>query len=185
MRPEKFISVVVHPLLVLPLAAGFYLYGAGLDVVQIVYWLGIWIGLSLVPTTIYVWFGGDMQGLNIRQKEMRGPAFAVGLFTALLSVLTMWYLSAPLILVESGVIVLGVITVFAVANYFDRVSIHTGSISFAATVVSTLSVFTGLLMAVAVIGVGWSRVKLEAHTFIQVLIGGFLGVLSGIVFVLI
>lgn len=74
-------------------------------------------------------------------------------------------------------------TVFAGANYFSKVSIHTGATTASGTLLLTESLIgLGLLLLSPV--VAWSRVKMKRHSSEEVLMGGLLGitcVLAGVV----
>lgn len=53
MEPEIF-SRILHPVLVAPVTGLLYLHFTGISVVETVYWIGIWMMTSMVPTIAYV-----------------------------------------------------------------------------------------------------------------------------------
>lgn len=183
MTPEEILSRVLHPLLVLPVSAVIFLSFSGLGLWDAIYWTGFWIVLSLLPTSLVIWFTGERK-LNIVQREKRKTSFLTGLVSMTGALLLIDSLSAPSLVVEVGTVGVLAVTVFGLANFFSKVSIHTGAITCLAAVYTVLSpgVAGALILSSAL--VGWSRVELDCHTPVQVAQGGVLGFLCGTVFLL-
>lgn len=182
MKSEEIISRILHPLMVLPVFTLIFL-STYMGLADSVYWLSIWILLALIPTATVTWFGGEEKGFDIVSRKERKTAFLTGLASLVLSLVIFNSVSAPEIVLKLGGIGILTVAVFGGANQFNKVSIHTGSMACISIVFLTVSQpVTGILGFLS-IAVGWSRVELDRHTRIQVLQGGFLGVICGLVFV--
>jgi membrane-associated phospholipid phosphatase len=181
MNHAGLLSRVFHPLLVLPVSALLFLKLSGLGLFDSVYWLFLWILISLAPTTVTTYFTGE-KGLNVPEREKRWKPFVVGVSSLALSLVPFWILSAPTVVLKLGVTGVVAITVFGVANHFNKVSVHTGSVACAAAIFTIVSSHAAAFLALSSVLVGWSRVELERHSLVQVVQGGVLGVLCGLVF---
>lgn len=181
MKAADFLSKVFHPLLVLPVSVLLFLNFSGLGFADSVYWFFLWILISLVPTTLTTYFTGE-KGLNVPEREKRWKPFLVGVASLALSLIPFWILSAPAVVLKLGATGLVAVTAFGLANHFEKVSVHTGSIAAAAAVFTVVSSSAAAFLALSSVLVGWSRVELERHSLVQVVQGGVLGVLCGLVF---
>jgi len=181
MSPEEVLSKVLHPLLVLPFSAVVFLTFSGLGFQGALYWIGLWTALSLVPTSVVIWFTGERK-FNILSRRERKSAFLTGLISMTASLVLFSFMSAPSIVMKVGLIGVLTVTVFGLANFFNKVSIHTGSMTCVAAVYTVLSPGAAAALMFSSALVGWSRVELECHTPVQVVQGGVLGFLCGMVF---
>lgn len=181
MRSAELLSRVFHPLAVLPVSVLFFLYFSGLGLYESIYWVFLWIMISLIPTAITTYLTGE-KGLDVPERELRWKPFIVGVSSLGLSLIPFWILSAPAVVLKLGVTGVIAVTVFGITNYFDKVSIHTGSVAAAAAIYTVISPHTAAFLSFSSILVGWSRVELKCHTRIQVIQGAVLGVACGLVF---
>lgn len=181
MRSAEFLSKVFHPLAVLPVSALLFLNFSGLSLADSVYWIFLWTIISLLPTTLTTYYTGE-RGLNVPEREKRWKPFFVGVSSLALSLVPFWVLSAPDVVLKLGATGVIAITIFGLANYFNKISIHTGSIACAAALFTIVSSRAAAFLALSSVLVGWSRVELERHSLVQVVQGGVLGVICGLVF---
>jgi membrane-associated phospholipid phosphatase len=183
MRPEKAISIVLHPLLVLPVSALLAMFFSGLSFPDSFYWLSIWIAMSLVPTVAVTWRIGE-PGLEVPGREERLTPFVTAFTSLIFSLLVFKWVSVPESVLKLGITGAVTLAAFGIGNFFDKVSVHTGAISAVAVIFADFSLPAGILLFMASVTVAWGRVKLGRHTRVQVLQGGFLGILCGAVYVL-
>lgn len=183
MSPEKAISIVLHPLIVLPASALLAMILSGLSFPDSFYWLSIWIAMSLVPTVAITWRVGD-PGLKVPGREKRLKPFFTAFISLIFSLMFFTWVSAPEIVLKLGIMGVVTLAAFGIGNVFDKVSVHTGAMSAVAVIFADFSLLAGLLLFMASVTVAWSRVKLGRHTRVQVLQGGFLGILCGAVYLL-
>ncbi|MFB6116089.1 MAG: hypothetical protein ABEK10_01140 [Candidatus Nanosalina sp.] len=179
MRFEEIPSNILHPLTVLPVAGTLLLYARGLGLLESVSWVSIWVVAAMVPTTVVAWRTVE-PGLDVINRRQRNRSYLTGI-SALLAVLGAAYtLSAPAPVLHLGQFAVVAAAVFGAANQFSKISIHTGTLTFAAGSFVKLVpavAFAGVLLSVPV---AWSRVELDCHTRKQVLQGGALGLICGI-----
>lgn len=181
MNAADFLSRVFHPLLVLPASAFLFLYFSGLSLADSAYWLGFWTAISLLPTTLTTYFTTE-KGLRVPERKKRWKPFSVGVFSLVASLVALWILSAPETVLQLGATGVVAVAVFGLANHFNKVSVHTGSIACAATVFTVVSPHIAAFLALSSVLVGWSRLELERHNLNQVIQGGILGVSCGLIF---
>ncbi|WP_414837589.1 phosphatase PAP2 family protein [Candidatus Nanosalina sp. VS9-1] len=182
MKLEEAVSDVFNPLLVVPSAALIFL-NSQLGLFEAFYWTSLGVMTSLTPTLIAVYFT-ENRGLRIDSRDKRPKAYMVGLVSMAGTLAIFQLISAPSVIVSAGIGGILSIVAFAAANYFSKVSIHTGAMTLSAAVlyqVTPLISFTGFVLAVLT---GWSRVKLERHTLMQVIYGAVLGLTCGLLLVL-
>jgi membrane-associated phospholipid phosphatase len=183
MRLDKAVSTVFHPIMVLPVSAFLVLNFSGLNLWDSFYWFSIWMVMSLVPTVAVVWRIGE-PGLEVPERQQRLKPFTAALLSLLASILFFTWISAPETVLKLAVTGVVTVALFGAANFIDKVSIHTGSMTAVAVLFSTFSVSAGLLVSLFSLFVGWSRIRLGRHSPVQVLQGGFLGALCGLIFLL-
>lgn len=181
MSPEEILSKALHPLLILPVSSVAFLTFSGLGFNEAIYWVGLGTVISLVPTATVIWFTGERK-FNILSRKQRKSAFLTGLISMSISLLFFSFMEAPTVVINIGLIGILATTVFCLANFFNKISIHTGSISCVAAVYTVLSTEAASALMFSSALVGWSRVELDCHTPVQVVQGGVLGFLCGMVF---
>lgn len=142
-------------------------------------WVLLWIFAAMAPTTLVAWRTGE-PGLDVISRTQRNRSYVTGI-AALIAVLGAAYtLSAPPPVLQLGQFAVVAAAVFGAANQFSKVSIHTGTLTFVAGSFVNLipaAAFAGVLLSVPV---AWSRVELDCHTRRQVLQGGALGLICGV-----
>jgi len=181
MDPEEILSKIFHPLTVLPVSAVIFLTFSGPGFYEAVYWIGFWIILSLVPTATVIRFTGEKK-FDIVSRKKRKSAFLTALASMTGALAFSSYMSAPEIVTRVGLIGLLAATAFGLANFFSKVSIHTGSMTFIGAIYTVLSPEAAGALVLSSALVGWSRVELDCHTPVQVVQGGVLGFMCGMVF---
>lgn len=180
MRIEELPSKILHPLVVLPVAGSLLLYARGLTPLESVSWVFMWVLAAMVPTTVVAWRTGE-PGLDVIDRSQRNRSYITGIVSLSAVLGAAYFFSAPSPVLELGQFALVAAAVFGITNQFSKVSIHTGTLTFAAGSFLNLIPFataTGVLLSVPV---AWSRIELDCHTRKQVIHGGILGLICGIV----
>ena len=173
-------SKILHPLIVLPLAGIFVLFYNGLNLVESIGWVSLWIMSAMIPTALVAWRTGD-KGFDIISRKQRNKSYIVGVTSLALSLVLSSLMYAPTAVTELGYFALGAVIIFGLANKFTKVSVHTGSIAFVAGGFLTKTLAIGMLSIILTVPVGWSRVKLDRHSRNQVIHGAILGFTCGLV----
>lgn len=128
-----------------------------------------------VPVLAYILIGqkfGFLDDPHIPQRRKRVGLYLVSTFGTLICLWVLIRLEAPIELLATILALLIATFIAAIINVFWKISIHTGGIVGAATVMTFLFWPYGLLTYLMAIVVGWSRITLKKHTLAQVLAGG-------------
>lgn len=126
---------------------------------------------------------GRLTDHHIHLREQRRIPLAFGVASVLAGLVLLLVLAAPralIALVVAGAVGLGVC---AAVTHWWKMSIHT-AVAAGTCVILALHLGPAWLTTAAVVAlVGWSRVRLGAHTVAQVLVGALIGALvAGTVF---
>lgn len=177
---EEIPSQIFHPLLILPIAGVSILMLEGIEPVISVNWVGLWVLIAMVPTSIVAWNTGEQKGFDVISREQRNKSYIVGISCLALALMLGHFFSAPNAVINLGIYAIIASAVFGIINRFTKISIHTGSLSFVAGGFLTINPAIGFAGIIASVPVGWSRVKLECHTKSQVIQGAAVGLTSGV-----
>jgi membrane-associated phospholipid phosphatase len=181
----RWISRIGHPF-VLPLVA---LIVVTLQVVpprQAVALVAIMIATTTVPMLLFTrrqirrrhWSDYDV---SVRQD--RYLLYPLGLLTLAASLAVFWLLGAPSFMfrgIGAGAVLLFVAMLI---NLVIKISLHTALAALCAVVILALNPLPGTFACGFAIANGWSRVVLRRHTTLEVVTGGVLGAVVGIVLV--
>lgn len=182
MELEEAISEVFNPMLVVPVVALIFL-SAQMKILNALYWTTLGVLMSLVPTATMIYFTGE-KGLKIQSRNKRPKAYLAGLGSMTGTLAIFHLISAPSVIISGGTGGIVTILTFTAVNYFSKVSIHTGAMAFSTSIMFAVSSPMAILGGLLTVLVGWSRVKLERHTLRQVIYGGLLGLICGLLLAL-
>jgi membrane-associated phospholipid phosphatase len=175
----KWISVCGHPFLFSPVVAllvGGFLFGP----VESVIGLATVIFFCLLPASIYILWKvrvGDWSDLDVSARKDRPHLFFVGLAFLLLTVLVLWVTGQPGVYARGCLAAIILVMIGWFLNRWLKPSMHAGFAMLTACSLWPLSVRLSLVAILFAIAVGWSRVQLRRHTWSEVGVGLFLGML--------
>ena len=175
------ISIIFHPLILVPLSAFIYLYFGGHSILPSVKWIGLWTVISILPTVVYTYFGGE-RGLNIMDKELRTPVYILAVLSLFASYSTIFLLNGPSIVLEGVIVGILSVLIFGALNHYSKISVHTGTITGTGTAFLIHGTFAGVLLLCTSLLVGKSRIDLNKHTRREAIFGGLTGILCGAMF---
>lgn len=175
------VSIILHPLIVVPLSALIYLYFGGLSILSSVKWIGLWTVISILPTVVYTYFKGE-KGLNIRDRELRTPVYILAVLSLIASYSTIFLLNGPSIVLKGVIIGILSVLIFGAFNHYSKISVHTGAITGTGTAFLTQAPLPGILLLSVSVLVGKGRIDLNKHTRREVIYGGLTGILCGAMF---
>ena len=123
-------------------------------------------------------YSGRVRGLDLAERKER---FLPMWGTVTCAVIGWWFLHRagepmPLTLFSEGYLCAAVLLLLATVA--DKVSFHTAAIVGIGYLLMQSEILSPLAYAGLVLAVGWSRVELQKHTVLQVLVGGALGFIS-------
>jgi|GEM_PF-169916 len=177
----RWISVIGHPFLLMPLLTGIIAYHV-LPPQQALRAELVALGVVIIPAGIYTIVRvrkGTWTDLDVSHQTERNQFYAILLPLLIALAAITWIARVP------RSIPLGVLAIIALVgsayfiNNWTKISLHTG---FAVFVALTLFLIQPMLAIVAVVLamlVAWSRVVLGRHTKREVILGGILGCVVG------
>lgn len=143
----------------------------------------LFVGVIPYAIIMYGVLRGRLSDRHIRVREQRTRPLAMGLVSVLAGIAVLVAFGAPRELTALVVAMFVGGLVATAVNHFWKLSVH-ASVAAGTTLVLVLS-FGAVMWAAAVVvaAVGWSRVRLQDHTTLQVIWGTVVGaVISGVVF---
>jgi membrane-associated phospholipid phosphatase len=188
-RVAKLVTELLSPFVVvflLPMAVAWH--GTGYKILPTLLWGLVVAVFSSVLPMIFIVRGarrGHWEGHHVRNREGRLVPMTLALVSTALG-LGILLAGAPRDVIALDVSMLGMLIACLVITRWWKISLHAAVSSGA---VATLALIYGpalLLLAVLVVLVCWSRVRLADHTTAQVMAGAILGpVLGGALFLLV
>ena len=170
----KYISYIFEPFSISFLTLLLVVNSSDLGITGKILWLasGIVI-MGLPPTLVYLYekkIGKIKDWFMTNRAERRDVQIAWFFGAAIFSFLT-WYLDASRLLLALGLTFLALSLLITLINFYWKISVHMVGVSLFAMVAILVysSAFVWLLSLILL--VGWARIKLQAHTFLQVSIG--------------
>jgi len=184
LAPARVLSIVGHPVLVLPVAVMVSGAVRGVSVSTRSTTIGVTVGIGvvvLVFSAVRVWLGHwkHVDASEPAERNQLNGFTAVLLFGAALAGFLTSGGSRDLYLWPActGGVVLAAI----VLRRRMKLSQHVAFDLFAA-IAALPSVWAALAIALLTIGVGWSRLVLQRHTRMEVAVGTVVGVVAGALF---
>ncbi len=170
----RVISRILHPFVIPGPTLWYATWQTTGDPFRAVLWTLAFLALVIGPTALLIFYRhrrgiyGDLDVSNRLQRP------AVYFFSGVLligALVAFAWIGAPRILLASfvaaGVALVGVL----VATFRTKVSVHAGVSAGCSAVLFFVSPPVGLAAALATVIVSWARVRLQAHTVTQVLLG--------------
>jgi membrane-associated phospholipid phosphatase len=137
-------------------------------------WALFCIAIQIVPPTLF-YLARLRQGAysdhDVSERHQRNELYLFTMVNMIVCLAVLVFIGAPrpfIALVSSGVLLnlsSGII------NLFWKISVHSASAAWAATTVAVFSQLFGGMLWVAALTVGWSRVRTNNHTPLQVVAG--------------
>lgn len=175
----RFISLIGHPALLMPLVAAISVANSGKQAQNLLpVFIAISFALLVVIFCLFKTKTGQWTHVDASQKNERKELNLVASATLFLGAIALYICNQVYALVFavalSGVIVL-------VCHFFSKVakpSLHVGFAVFASCLIipNTTAVITILAFAVFI---GWSRLYLQRHTRVDLAIGAGIGLFAG------
>jgi membrane-associated phospholipid phosphatase len=181
----RWISVIGHPFLLMPLLTGLIAYRLLPPREAMVAEL-IALGVVIIPAAVYTFVKvrkGVWNNLDVSDQDHRGQFYRMLIsLLALLSVVS-WIADVPRSIAMGTTAILLLVSIAFALNKTIKVSLHTGFSVFVACVLFLMQPLLALFAFALAIAVACSRVVLQRHTMREVMIGGALGLAVGGVFI--
>lgn len=180
----RAISTVAHPV-VLPLVTLAVLtYLAHRSVADAARLVLAAVAIGIVPIGLLVLVQvarGRWSDMDVSVRRQRYVLYPLGIACMLAAVYAFIYLGAPLVAVRAAVGLVAANVVNALINFGYKVSAHAATAALCAAVLWLAAPATviAVVVTVAALLVGWSRVVLARHTVGQVALGWVVGAVCG------
>ncbi|MFB6204671.1 MAG: hypothetical protein ABEJ75_03420 [Candidatus Nanohaloarchaea archaeon] len=177
-RVAAFFSTVLHPLAV-PVPAGLIILAlSGHPFPAALKWVSVTAAAVVLPLLLTVSYLERYRGLDTDERAPRNRLYLFGLLCMAGAIVLLEHLGGPAILLES--METGIIAGLAgaVVNLRTKISLHAGVIAGATSMIYSVEPVAGLATGIAAAAVGWSRIKLDHHTPVQVALGFLVPVLA-------
>ena len=179
----KIISVVGHPFVLLALtvlisAISSLPLGRALTI------CGITVLLTIFPLLIIIRrqvSAGKWSDHDVSEASERRNFYPILIAVVALSLVAFYLLGFPRGLLVGMLISLLLLLTAMLINRYSKISLHQIFAVYFAVSLFAVSFWFGALFLLLAVAVGWSRIRLERHTFAQVLSGALLGAIAGIV----
>lgn len=180
-RLAAVISLVGHPMLILPLAIGFVLAQAEAASIGLPLSLVV---LSLLVVAVFVVRAkakDQVTDLDVSRREQRPRLYLISIAAVAGSAGMMWRLGQPSQVWQGSLVAMGLLILSLLVNQLGlKASLHTSFGVYTAGVLATRDLRLGLLALVLAAVVGWSRTVLRRHTWPEVGAGFGLGLLGAL-----
>ena len=173
-------SDIVNPFSVSFLMLLLLSFNSGANALEALKWLSISLAVSVLPVFVVIIFlvrYGKLDGIFIRARQQRNWIYLLATVCAVSGCIILYYLGAPKALVASFVAAFLAMVLFMFINLWWKISVHTAFVAASVTVLIALYGIPGMVAAVLLPLVVWSRVELEHHSPAQVATGALLAAL--------
>lgn len=188
MKSAKLISWVINPFLVSFAVIFLLSFQATGTAAEALKWLGIGIGLSVLPVFIIIYALvrlGRLDGLFINSRQQRKKIYWIVIFWSVVANTILYLLGVPEILLAAFISGFSCMVVFMIINQFWKISLHTGFITGAVVILVLVYGAIGAISLVLIPAVAWARITEKRHTAPQAFFGMLIAaVLVTLVFLL-
>jgi membrane-associated phospholipid phosphatase len=178
-QAAKWISIAGHPFVFSPIVA--LLAGASLfGPVESIFGLLTVILCCLLPASLYILRKvriGEWSDLDVSARKDRPHLFLIGFAFLLLTVLVLTVTGQPIVYARGCLAAMILIVGGWFLNRWLKPSMHAGFAMLTASSLWPLSAPLALVAMLFAVAVGWSRVELRRHTWLEVGVGLVLGIL--------
>jgi membrane-associated phospholipid phosphatase len=178
-RIANLTSNILNPFLIgliLIVLASFEATTSGFDTIK---WSLILTALSVLPIFLFVVYlvrHDRLDSIFANVREQRTKVYVLAIVLAVVSCIILLSLKAPLMLLAAFVASLSANAIFMLVNLRWKISVHTGFITAAVTLLFILYGLTSLASIVLIPLVAWARMQLEHHSLAQVFTGALLAI---------
>jgi membrane-associated phospholipid phosphatase len=175
--PARLISNILNPFLVSFAVIVTLAFESTTNIGDAMRWLAISIVLSVLPVFVFVLYMvriRQLDGIFINPRKQRTRIYVLATCLGIAGVVVLHFTQAPKLLLVTFVTGLVSIVIFMTINLYWKISLHTGFITSAATIITI--VYGGFLSLTLLLVplVGWARLYMKLHTWRQVACGATL-----------
>jgi len=141
--------------------------------------------LALVPTGLFIVFNvkrGVYSNYDVSNQKQRRSLYVFSLCIIILILTGLFYFKEPAFIIGGTLAAFLLLLASYLVNMKLKCSLHTSFAVFIAISFIPLNIYWSLGLFFFALILGWSRLILKRHTIQEVLVGGLLGTLVGILF---
>lgn len=181
----RLLSNVFHPFLVSLATLILVIYLDGATFLDAVKWTAVGFGIVILPLALYLAANvrhGRYSDWSISIREQRHTIYVLAGICFVILVLVFIWAGAPAVALACLYAALPTVVIAAAINrLMTKISLHAAAVAGCAAALYWVSPPSGMLLALAGIGVSWARMYLKHHTLAQILLGW--GTAAGSVFI--
>ena len=177
----RLISNLVNPFLVSFTVIAVLAFESTASTTNALKWLSISIVLSVLPVFVFVVYMvriKQLDGIFINPRKQRTRIYVLATCLGIAGVVVLHFTQAPKLLVVTFVAGLASVVIFMAINLYWKISLHTGFIAAATTIIAVVYGGFYSLVVILVPLVGWARLNMKLHSWQQITCGAVLA--SGI-----
>ena len=173
----KLISNILNPFLVSFTVITVLSFESTVSTSDAFKWLAISIVLSVLPVFIFVVYMvriRQLDGIFINPRKQRTRIYVLATCLGIAGIVVLHFTQAPKLMFVTFVTGLASVVIFMSINLYWKISLHTGFIAAAVTII--VIVYGGFLSFIVLLVplVGWARLNMKLHTWQQVICGAVL-----------
>ena len=142
--------------------------------------LTVWVAVcGVAPLVVFLLYQVKQgrSNFDISTRELRGPAYLLGLALGGVLIATSWPLGAPPVVLAAMACALAMVTLAALINLKLKVSLHTAFAVWVTIGFFAIDWRASLGLALLTAAVAWSRLYLKRHSASEIIAGVLLGAL--------
>ncbi len=183
-RFARILSNVINPVFAGIFAVGLLMLRIVPSPAEAFKWLGITVAITAIPTLTYVLYlvhTGYLIDIHMPEQDKRIKPIAVILGWLVISMGILKLINAPNAMLLMLTAVIAQIITLGIITPIWKISFHSASIMAAFTITALLPSPLAWYMAGLVPLIGWARVRLKRHTWMQVVTGYGAGLVVAII----
>lgn len=180
----RLLSQVFHPFVIVIPTMIIAIYATTFDWLAAIGWTALCVAFVIAPAILYIrrkLKRKEYTDADISVREHRFGIYAFAGVCELLCLAILVIFGAPKILIASFFAAILALVIGTLLNIQTKVSAHMAAMGGCTAVLFSLSPMLGVLMIAASIAVAWSRLYLNQHSLLQIILGWTIAVLSVIV----
>ena len=173
----KLISNIINPFLVSFTVITLLAFESTAGTTEALKWLFISVVLSVLPVFVFVVYMvkiKQLDGIFINPRKQRTRIYVLATCLGIAGVVVLHFTQAPKLLLVTFVTGLASIVIFMSINLYWKISLHTGFIAAATTIIAIVYGDFYSFVVILVPLVGCARYKMKLHSWQQIASGAVL-----------
>ena len=171
----RILSAVFHPFLIAPLSVMIVMWIDLGSLAQALLWTGVCAVFVILPAFLFLRYNlqkGHYSDADVSIRQQRFGFYWFGTLSMVVCFGVIVWMDGPFSLIAGFLAGLAVILLAQLVNrYWTKISVHAGVAAAAASLMAFFCGPLAIILALAALLVGWSRVVLARHTPFQVVLG--------------